>query len=110
MHPIYIDGKKTRMYRKWSSMIRRCHGKHENNRYYKDRGIAVCEQWRGRAGFDRFCEDLGQCPEGLTLERIDNFKGYQPDNCRWATWAEQACNRRPKSPAVKVIGGAEIQL
>ena len=97
-HPMKLNGKLTLMYRKWTAMIRRCHSaKSHIWKYYGGRGIIVCDQWRGHTGFDRFCDDMGQCPAGLTLERKDNSKGYSPDNCVWATMKVQAGNRRPKT-------------
>lgn len=91
-YPISINGKITRIYRKWSSMIRRCSD--PSNKNYYGKSIDVCERWKGRNGFDNFVDDMGE-PNGLTLERVDNSKGYSPDNCKWATWKEQASNRSP---------------
>ena len=57
---------------------------------YGGAGIGVCESWQTFAGF---LSDMGQAPDSLTLERVDNSKGYGPDNCKWATYTEQNRNK-----------------
>lgn len=58
---------------------------------YGGRGIRVCERWQD---FRNFLADVGECPVGMTLERLDNNRGYEPGNVRWATVAEQSANQR----------------
>lgn len=83
-----------RLYDRYSKMIGRCHNE-ENSRYpyYGGRGIKVCDRWL--KSFNYFLEDMEDSfVEGLELDRIDNDKGYSPDNCRWVTHSENMLNRR----------------
>lgn len=86
-------------YRVYRQMLQRCYLKTAPNyRFYGAKGVTVCDRWRfgedGKRGYHCFIEDMGLRPEGLTLDRIDPFKPYGPGNCRWATWQEQAANKR----------------
>lgn len=84
-----------REYDIWRSMKQRCFDKNHQAYYrYGGRGITVCDRWIGPYGFEHFYEDMGDKPDGKTLDREDNSKGYSPDNCRWATIWEQAKNTR----------------
>lgn len=91
--------KPSRTYRTWRCMLYRCYGKKAANRkHYGGRGIAVCPQWQGKAGFAKFLKDLGERPDGRTLDRINTDGNYEPGNVQWATPKEQCVTRRKKSP------------
>ena len=93
------QGHQTRAYRKWSSMHRRCmDAGHPAFYRYGGRGIYVCDRWSGSQGFANFVSDMGEPPEGLTLDRINNDGPYEPKNCKWSTWKEQAQNRKKGGP------------
>lgn len=78
----------------WSNMIQRCTNPNRwQYPYYGGRGVTVCERWMT---FENFYADMGDRPEGLSLDRIDNNKGYEPGNCKWSTRSEQARNRRKR--------------
>lgn len=87
---------RTKEYTAWSGMLGRCHNPSERSfRNYGARGIHVCPEWHPPDGFTKFVDHIGKMPSpGLTVDRIDNAKGYEPGNVRWATRKEQARNQR----------------
>lgn len=85
--------RKTKLHQTWRDMKQRC--LNPNNRaykYYGARGITVSEEWQ--KSFKQFAKDMGERPEGMWLERIDNNLGYCKENCTWETPSNQLKNRR----------------
>ena len=83
---------KTPVHAVWRAMIQRTtNPNHDQYDDYLGRGISVSESWRE---FLNFYADMGEPPKEHTLERIDNDKGYNKENCRWAPWSDQARNKR----------------
>ncbi len=84
---------KSRVHSVWSQMKQRCSNrKRPEWKRYGGRGITVCERWQN--SFENFYADMGDPPEGHTLDRIDNDGDYEPNNCRWADVFTQGGNRR----------------
>ena len=76
----------------WENMHQRCRTPgHKSYKAYGGAGVTICERW---SSFKNFLDDMGERPEGATLDRIIGTKGYEPGNCRWATPKEQTNNIR----------------
>jgi hypothetical protein len=91
-HGCARNGKRTTEYNCWLGMKDRCFN--PNRKFYLNyggRGITVCNRWMK---FENFLEDMGERPPGLTLDRVNNNRNYEPNNCRWATRKQQSANRR----------------
>ena len=85
------ESQKTKEYTTWTGMRKRCNCVTSVDYIdYGGRGIKVCDRWND---FANFLEDMGRCPNGCSLDRIDVNKGYSPDNCRWADVKTQARNK-----------------
>ena len=82
-----------RTYRIWKAMRKRCLNPNASNyARYGGRGIEVCERW---SRYQNFLADMGESPDGRSIDRINNDGNYEPGNCRWATASEQRRNQRP---------------
>lgn len=84
----------TPTYQIWANMKDRCANPNNASfeRWYGGAGISVCERWA--TSFENFLVDMGKRPSGMSLDRIDGTKGYEPGNCRWATDEEQHNNKK----------------
>ncbi len=93
IHGYTRKGKKTKEYKAWEGMIKRCNNKNSiDYKYYGGRGIQVDPEWEV---FENFLRDVGYAPSKKhTIDRIDNNRDYEPGNVKWSTMKEQARNRR----------------
>lgn len=94
----------------WVSMGQRCYNpKNEYYPCYGERGIKVCDRWRGRGSFVNFIQDMGRRPSpDSTLDRVENNGNYEPLNCRWATPEEQHNNTRRN--VLLFFGGERLSI
>ena len=85
------EGAHYRTYKSWQALKDRCNrAKCINYNKYGGAGVTYDPSWEK---YDQFLADMGERPEGMTLDRIDNSKGYSKENCRWATYEQQLANR-----------------
>ena len=84
---------KTPLYKSWAAMKRRCDFPDEfHKKYYKDKGIKYCDEWKDFIPFSKWALNNGYV-NGYTIERLDNSKGYYPENCIWIPFREQSKNK-----------------
>lgn len=96
----------TKTFRIWSGMIQRCCNKNVSGyKYYGGDGVSVCDEWK--TSFSKFLSDMGECPEGFSIERIDLHVGYSAANCKWIPMREQSKNRRT---SYKILHNGKMQL
>ena len=94
---------RTPTYKTWNDMLQRCNNqKHACYKDYGGRGITVCDRW---LKFENFLKDMGKKPEDLTIERVDNNKGYFKKNCIYTTQMEQTHNTRVQKRSITGIAG-----
>ena len=100
-----------KLYGTWRQMVQRCtNSKHKNYKNYGGRGITVCEEWLDIKNFIAWAESTHPNIEGLSLDRIDNDKGYSPENCTWSDKTTQAINQRMKSNNTSGQNGIRFYL
>ena len=97
------------LYKRWKSMITRCSPTRPRpvRKNYFERGIGVCPEWLEFESFMHWSLENGFSPE-LEIDRIDNDKGYSPDNCRWTTHSVNQCNKRRRRLKTHCIRGHEL--
>lgn len=98
----------TKEYNAWKAMKARCYSPcNKNMGKYQALNIQVCERWLN--SFENFMDDMGKAPDiNYSLDRIDPFKDYSPENCRWATWKTQSSNRGNFNKVFEYQGESKI--
>jgi len=96
----------SKTYSTWDNMHSRCRRRKNDPTTKYWRGLPICKRW---FLFDNFLADMGVKPEGLTLDRIDNKKGYSPENCRWSSRTVQTRNTRRRSDNTSGVRGVSAR-
>lgn len=97
---------KTDTYSSWVNMLYRCNNSNATGyENYGGRGIKVCDEWMS---FENFYKDMGDRPQGMSIDRIDTNKNYELSNCRWATRSEQARNCRKDRVSSSIYKGVSF--
>lgn len=94
-----------REYRIWKALRSRCNAPCFKNSNYQKKQLKCCRRWNS---FEHFLSDMGKCPEGYSIDRINNDLGYFPENCRWADTKTQAANRGKFTPLYSYKGENHI--
>lgn len=96
----------TKEYGVWANMLQRCTNPNSSQyEIYGAIGISVCKKWKT---FDGFYEDMGECPEGMSLDRINPDGDYTKENCRWACASLQAFNTSKRKPNATGVHGVVL--
>lgn len=99
-HGHAVGGKHSPEYSVWSTMVGRCTRETDSAyQFYGAKGITLCDRWDPKKGgsFENFLEDMGERPDGTSIDRIDTNGNYEPSNCRWATDSIQGFNQNRRS-------------
>lgn len=104
-----LTAQETQASKSYYHMVDRCmNKKHPYYHKYGGKGIGICQEWLpkkyGGWGAKKFIEDMGPRPDGMTLDRIDNSKGYSKENCRWVSRSIQQYNRSSIGHSTKATG------
>lgn len=100
-----LKNKFKREYRIWKALRARCNCHCFDNSTYRMKKIKCCTRWNS---FANFIEDMGQCPVGYSIDRIDNNGNYEPSNCRWTVSKTQSSNRGNFTPLIEYKGEKHI--
>ena len=97
-------------YNTWSSMKQRClNPNNPHYKYYGGRGIKICDRWLN--SFENFFTDMGKRPKGkYSIDRIDNYGNYEPENCRWVKTELQALNKSNVFPNNEIYRSIVLQV